>query len=328
MKRISQVHCLLDCYASVIEDDGRFDFRPLYIGVWNAYFEANEKGIFYCSDKVDLKDWDSRFAMLYGNSCKHWYEGRLKKQENYSRLLDFMQDGGKVSIILVDVFFLPYSHQYRSKHAPHYVIVNHGQENKCRIKDRYFDWEGCISQQDLSLAFGFKGFNELRTIDKGALQCADEQTVIHMFETELRSPPGRLLVEVERFVHNAVNRNGGYAPKSLFASIQEAGVIAKRYGGYHYALQYLVSKSSGIDDSKTASTIAELIKGWENFMLTLARYPIVNKPVDLESFTAKGEALHNLELAVSKELLQVFMEWQEKTSIVVSGELSCTDEKL
>ncbi|TXK84583.1 DUF6005 family protein [Paenibacillus sp. N3.4] len=321
MKKIGQVHCLLDCYASILEEDGRFDFRPLYVGVWDAYFEANENGIFYSSDSVDPKDWNSKFAMLYGNSCEHWYDETIGKYENFSILTNLMQgrNTGKASIILVDLFYLSYSNQYRSKHTPHYVIVKQREEQEWRIKDPYFGWEGCISHQELWESFGFKKFGKGLTIDTSALRGADEQTIFQLFESEIQLLPGRLLVEVENFVRTSVERNGGYVPKAFFASIQEVGVIAKRYGGYHYALQY-VSEVLGNEHARTTSTIAELIKGWESLMLTLTRYQIQNKPVDLTLFAAKGKILHKLELAVRKELLQAFREWRS-SSATAAGEV-------
>ncbi|OAS17721.1 DUF6005 family protein [Paenibacillus oryzisoli] len=317
MKKFGQVHCLLDCYASILEEDGRLDFRPLYLGVWDAYFEVNENGIFYASESVDYKDWNSKFAMLYGNSCEHWYDRTVGKHENFSNLMNRMRGGNKekVSIILVDLFYLPYSSQYRSKHTPHYVIVKQRKEQEWRINDPYFDWEGFISHQELWESFGYNESGEGLIIDTGHFQGADEQTIIQLFEKELKVLPGRLLKEVENFVRTTVERNGGYLPKSFFSSIHEVGVISKRYGGYYYVLQYL-SERTGNEHTKTISTIKELIKGWESLMLTMTRYQILNKPVDLTLFAAKGDHLDKLELEVKKELIEVFSEWRSSTFTV------------
>nr|WP_255807608.1 DUF6005 family protein [Cohnella mopanensis] len=314
---------MLDCFASVIEEDDRLDFRPLYIGVWDAYFEANENGISYYSDSVDPMDWNSKFSMLYGNAVESWYDTAVGKRGNFSALTNRMRDGltGKVSIIMVDVFYLPYSYQYRAKHAPHFVIVKQRQWLEWQVIDPYFDWNGSLSNGELWEAFGFDGFGRGLTIDTGAFRQADERAIIRLFESELHLSPGLLLAEVERFVHSSIEGNGGHAPKTLFASVQEAGVIAKRFGGCQYILQYLCERL-GIEDNVTTSAITEMIKGWENLMLTLVRYQMQNKPVDLASFSVKTGHLRQLEISVRESLFQMFSKWRSQLPEAALGEVS------
>jgi len=322
VKPINQVHCLLDCYASVLEEDDRLDFRPLYIGVWDAYFESNEKGIFYYSDSADLVDRNGVFTVLYGSVVESWYDPKAPKRRNFITLTDQMSDelAGKAAIIMVDLFYLPYSYQYRVKHAPHFVVVKQRQGLGWLIKDPYFDWSGSLSSEVLWEAFGFGVFGKGSTIDTGALRQADELVIIRLFESELRLAPGRLLAEIDRFVRSCVEKNGGYAPKTLFASVQEAGVIAKRFGGFQYILQYLCERM-GVKDDGMSLTIAELIKGWENLMLTLVRFEMQKKPVDLEAFGAKIELLRRLEIGVRESLRQLFSAWRNRV-LEAAGEVT------
>lgn len=317
MKRFTQVHCLLDCYVSILEEDDQIDFRPLYIGVWDDHFESNEEGIFYYSDTVQ-GNWMSRFTMLYGDFIEDWYDDSTGKQRNIDLLIERMQDrsSGRASIILVDLFYLSYTIQYRTKHFPHYIIVKQYQRNKWRIKDPYFDYDGCISNEEMRDAFGFNQIGCGLTIEKGAFQRANEHDVIHLFEANLNLSPGKLLIEVERFIHTSVEKNSGYAPMTMSASIQEVLVISKRFGGYDYAVQY-VSEQLGIEYNETSPVITELIKGWENLMLTLVRYQILNKPVDLKTIAEKMKLLHRLEISVKTTLLQMFKEWQSKVTAMV-----------
>lgn len=313
MKRFGQVHCLLDCYASILEEDGRFDFRPLYIGVWDAFFDVNEKGIFYYSDSVDPKDWNNRFVLLYGSASKQSHNAPVSTQVNFDSILRLVQesDGAKAAIVMVDLFFLPYSHHHRSKHTPHFIVVQRSTYQKCSIKDPYFEWEGVISQAQLRDAFGFKGYGKGVVIDKSALQEANYQTIIRFFDDEFRLVPGRLIIEVDKFIHLALEGNNGYAPKALFTSIQEAGVIAKRYGGYRYVLQY-VSEGTSTSEIRAISAVSKLLKGWESLMLTLARFQIQNKLVDITVFTEKIDRLRMVELEVQSELLQAYTKWRSR----------------
>ncbi|QYR19390.1 hypothetical protein KZ483_15790 [Paenibacillus sp. sptzw28] len=317
MNKTRQVHCLLDCYASILEEK-EVDFRPLYLGAWDAYFESNDEGIFYHTDEVaDPKDWHNRFTLLYGAPISNWFNYNAAKDRNFAIFTDLIlsKEAYETVIIMVDLFFLPYSYQYGSKHSPHFLIVKNRQGTEWLIKDPYFGWEETIADVDMYSAFGFMEFGMGRVMDIRAIRDADKQLVSHLFAKELNPSPGRLLVQVEGYVRQSVEKNGGYAPRTLFASIQDAGVIAKRYGSYDYALQYC----RGNIGTELNPAVSDLVKGWENLMLTIARYGILQRKVDLQAFTERLDHLHKLERAVKEELSQAFTVWKSRLSRSETG---------
>ncbi|QMV40609.1 hypothetical protein FPL14_04865 [Cohnella cholangitidis] len=298
MKMNSPIHCLLDCYASVLKEDARFDYRPLYVGAWNAYFDANEKGIYYYSDTADPYDWQDRFETLYGNAVKHWFDRDKNKYENYAVLKNRMADGraSSVSVVMADLYYLPYSNQYRSNHTPHYVIVKHRKDTQWHLKDPFFSWEGYVSNIDMWNAFYFMNFGMGFEINAQALHSPATSVISRLFEQEMHLRPSRLLVEFEKFVCRSIESNEGYAPKTLFESIKLAGVISKRFVGYVHAFEYFEATSDYCAAAGSA-IIADLLKGWENLILAVLRYQVQDKKVDLQAFSAKVDYLRKLELA-------------------------------
>jgi hypothetical protein len=307
-----QVHCLLDCYAAVLKKDGRFDYRPFYLGVWNAYFEVNSSGISYYSETVDeLKKWRERFELIYGISVNHWYRKHEEKRVNLTILSDLMKNNEphKHSIIMVDLFFLSYSYLFQSKHTPHFIIVDHLLEDRWYVIDPYFSWEGYISQAELWNAFMREGTG--MTIDTRGINRLDVNSISRLFEEEMSISPNKLLLELDKLVRDSVENNGGYAPKTLLASIQHVAVISKRFGGYRYTLHYFLEGCT-TEAEKGSLMITEFVRGFESLMFILARYEILNRKVDLGLFAEKLERLNKLEVEIKQEITRAFTQWKTR----------------
>jgi hypothetical protein len=311
VKRLDQVHCLVDCYASIIKETCQLDYRPLYIGIWNAHFDVSEKGISYFHDSMDPYDWPGRFQLLYGKSIENWFVLTSAKRHNFSTLVKLInnREPHKVIVILIDLYYLSYSNQYGLKHSPHYVIVKHRSEHNWYIIDPYFNWQGYISHIDMWNAFGFENYGAGIIVDTSLIHAPEYPIVARCFEQEMALSPSRLLVEVERFIRTSIINNGGYAPDKLFDAVQAAGVLSKRFGGYIYVFQYF-AESSNVDAEVFNSAVEQLIKAWEKLMLAVARFQILKKEVDLQAFAEKMAHLYQLEMRVKMLLNEVFISWR------------------
>jgi hypothetical protein len=311
VKRLNQVHCLVDCYASIVKESCQLDYRPLYIGIWNAHFDVSEKGISYFHDSMDPYDWPGRFQLLYGKSMENWFVLTASKRHNFSTLVKLMNDREphKVIVILIDLYYLSYSNQYGLKHSPHYVIVEHRSEHNWYIIDPYVNWQGYVSHIDMWNAFGFENYGAGIIVDTSLIHAPDYRVVSRCFEQEMALTSSRLLVEVDKFVHTSIINNGGYAPDKLFDAVQAAGVLSKRFGGYIYVFQYF-AESCDVDTGAFHSSVEQLVKAWEKLMLAIARFQILKKEVDLQVFAAKMNHLFQLEMNVKKLLNDVFIRWR------------------
>lgn len=309
MNRSGETHCLLDCYATLLNKKAGIDSRPLYIGVWDAYFDSNESGFSYHSDIADPKDWFARFRLIYGITSIRHENVHLNRQVRFNNLVEYMKNKPEhiEVIMLVDLFYLSYSQQYQKVHTPHhYVVLEHITDEEWYVKDPYFAWEGTIPFDKMSESF-LGSF----IVDMQALHAADAGAIISIFEQDMNTLPNRLIVEIERFVCLAVERNAGYAPESLFDTIEQAIVISKRFWGYRHVYEYF--SEDGEDLTAVGNElIACFMKGLENLLLSIVRYGILKRQVDLKEFSAKVDKVHNLEIKVRTEIIQVFSMWKRR----------------
>lgn len=298
MIRTDSIHCLLDCWAEILNMKS-IDYRPLFSGVWNAQFGVTEAGISYHTGMQDPMDWPDRCARLFGLSFTHWCGPEHANMESLMEYLR-LQEGREVAgIMYMDLCLMPYSVYYQVKHVPHSILVMYtGQPEPeaWRIKDPYFQWEGTLSVDVLAEGF-LMGF----AVDFANARPAGAATVSSLFREDTGSAPCRLAVEMERIVGEAVLQHGGCAPDHLLASVQEAGTVAKRFIGYQYILDYL-SERTGYDTQAGTDAVQLLRKGWESLMLVIARFCILKQPVDLAEFRKKLDKLEDYEQTAKDEI--------------------------
>lgn len=307
------IHCLLDCFASVVKEDGQFDYRPLYIGIWNDSFGVTEQGIYYYSDASGRIDWPDRFNQLYGNSLTLWFSSQVSKPDNLLLMCNLAgkMTSQEVIIIRVDVHYLPYCQHYQAKHTPHFLIIDYLDGDQWHIRDPYFGWEGYLDQDTLWNAFGFMGSTVGYLINRRSFNEPDRQTVSLLMKEEAGLSSNRLAAEVETFVQIALQQNEGCIPKSLFASIEQVGVISKRLYGYLPVLSYFSETDIG-DGKPYSGQTSELVKGWESLMLSIARLGILGREADLRSIKDKLRRVEGMEAVLRRQLADIYGTWAEK----------------
>jgi len=307
VKKPVPVHCLLDCLASVLREDGRFDSRPLYLGVWEAYFESNASGISYYSDQADPKDWLTRFHQIYGAAVHNWHHYPSGKAANLKRLGEIMENTvpQRFTLVMADLYFIPHARQFRSRHIPHYFIVRGRTGQRWHIRDPYLDWEGDLSDSAMSEAYE-RGF----TVDMRSAHPPDDSFIRQFFDVGTGPSPSRLITELRNYVVRTIEKNDGAAPGSLFASVQDAGVIAKRLWGYSLVLHYF-AEGGGYDPNVGSCAAGELAKEWERLLLMVARYDIARGQVDLGPFLQRADRIDEWERVVKGELIQAYEHWRK-----------------
>ncbi|MEF2966124.1 DUF6005 family protein [Paenibacillus sp. M1] len=316
MKGSRQVHCWLDCYAHLIEQTGHLDYRPMYIGVWNAAFKADEHGIYYFSDEADAMNWPERFERLYGRSLKRWLDYGKGKKENFALLQGLIRSMGNKGAILVivDLFWIPYTPQYQAKHTPHVIILKEWDrmQGQWRYEDPYLDRYGWIGHDELEAAFYYEDLAMGVLLDTSELHAPDPAQIRLLMEEESAAGPGLLIGEVERFLSAACGRKDGGVSKLLFSSIEQVGVISKRMNGYAPVLQYFAGDEPGEAEAGVKGA-NELVKLWESLMLSLARLAVLGNRMDYSKIEGKLRELEAREAEVKAELLRVYRIWDEVT---------------
>lgn len=306
-----QIHCWVDSYAYVVERNSKHDYRPMYIGVWNAAFESNEDGIYYFSNKLDAMNWPERFQRLYGVKITKWLEHRAGKQKNFEFLKQLMKDKVKdrAVLVMVDIFWIPYSFQYQMKHTPHVIIINEWDQTKWHISDAYLGWEGTISNEEMEAAFYYENLSMGVMIDTSGLQSPEKVIIDSMMEEEFNSPPGLLVREVVKFLNGVHSQEDGRMSKLLFASMEQVGVISKRMGGYTFVIEYF-AKDNQSEAEEGVKKVRELVRSWEILMLSIARLAVLGSRMDFSKITQKLSEVERLELDVKQELRRVYQLWK------------------
>jgi len=314
VKTFTQIHCLLDCMASILREDGRVDFRPLYIGVWNADFESTDKGISYYTNEMDIYNWPYRIANLYDSSICDWYDYSEGKLYNLNTLVNRISEAkpNEFSVIMVDLFYLPYSQQYRTKHMAHLIVVERRAGEDWFIHDPYLSWRGAIPNFRMVSAFGFMEIGKGFSMNTSSLRPPKTEIIKEYFEQDISTSPGRLVAEVENYVHKTVKENNGYAPKYLFDDIMQAGIIAKRYAGYSIVLDYF-AEDADFDRGPCSTAVTHLIVGFEKLILMIARLGILNREVDLTLFSEKINNLLEIEIDIKRQLNEAYALWKSRT---------------
>ncbi|MFC4102463.1 DUF6005 family protein [Paenibacillus xanthanilyticus] len=305
MKKRDQIHCMLDCYAWIIERAG-FDSRPLYSGVWEASYDVNERGIAYFGEEIDPKRWHERVRRLYNAAVVYWCDYEADKSVNFAKLLDTLDARGPdgAFVLTVDLYHFPHAPQFGSRHLPHIVVFEVRADGEWRIVDPYFSWSGGISRDALRA-----GFLSGVRLDTAGMRDAAPEAAAELFRQDIHLGVNPLIGDVERFVREAIRRNDGYAPSTLFDAIQQTGVIAKRFGGYLRVFRYLAGRDEEACEA-LAADVRTLIQGWENFMLTIARLGLLKRAVDWPALSGKLASLHEREAGIREKLLRSFASWR------------------
>ncbi|MEK0316178.1 DUF6005 family protein [Cohnella sp. 56] len=307
MRQGDQTQCMLDCFAYLLERKG-CDSRPLYSGVWESGYDIDETGIYYFSRRLDPKGWYERVQRLYNVSIVYWSIYKGGKEERFDKFLAALNEapGDGAFVLSVDLFYFPHSQQYRSKHVPHLVIFEVLPDGSWHLTDPYFSWAGPVDSRTLR-----DGLVNGIWFDTGSIHDVDTAAAAELFRRDIHLTPNPLIADIERFVYQAVGQSGGQASSTLFDSIQQTGVIAKRFEGYHIVCRYF-AESSGEPMQTVASETAALLKGWESLLLTVARSSMLNRTFDLPAFSAKLGTLNELELAIRRRLLHSFAAWEAR----------------
>lgn len=312
-KRPRQIMCYLDCYAHLIEQNGRFDWRPMYIGAWNADFDSDGRGIYYFSTRRDSVDWPERFQELYGGKAVRWLNHQAGKTANYAALSGLAKElgPGEAVLVMADLFWLPYSPQYRTKHIPHVLIIRGRTEEGWRIEDPYIGWNGCMSDPEMEAAFCYEDLAMGLKLDVSSLHAPRLPYMKRLLEDELESPPGPLVREVERLLTSAYEEagSGEGGSKRLVACIENIRIISKRMKAYPLVIGYLAAEDA--EEAEPGVTLAaELSKAWEVLLLHIARMSVLGSRMDFAPVARKLKDIEELEAGVKKELGRIYALWK------------------
>jgi hypothetical protein len=312
VRKVRQIHCVLDCIAYVLQTGISFDYRPLYFGVWDAPFVVSDEGISYYSNSIGIEDICRQFEQLYGKSITILNDYAKDKSENYATLVKQLanKDRNQFIFILVDLFYLPYPNQcYQTRHRPHIIIIDHIEDNKCYLIDPYFSWEDYVSIEIFEQSFYCGDLNAIVMVDKSGLHNPDIPNIAECLNNHINVSPSQLITQVNAIVDKVISQEEGYTLDKLYQSIEQVSVIVKRLNGYEMAFSYL-NEALNIQTNDCYNKVAELIKKWDNIMLSTVRLGILGNRNGLQPLKDKISHIGLMESAIKKDLWNLYKQWE------------------
>jgi hypothetical protein len=284
-----------------------FEYRPIYFGTWEVPFAVTDEGISYYSDSIGMEEIHCQFLRLYRKPLTFLNDYSKSKAVNFSVLMKHLstKDREQFIFILVDLFYLPYPNQcYQTRHRPHILVVDHIDDNGCYLIDPYFSWQGYISSDIFEQSFYCGDFNLIVMLDKSVLLHPEPPLIAQILHDHLKLSPSQLVIQVTALVDKAISEEKGYTLEKLNQSVEQVSVIAKRYYGYEMAFSYL-SEKLNLPWDGAQSKVAEMVKKWDNVVLSIMRIGMLSKREGLQPLKEKISHIGLLEVAIQQDLLNL-----------------------
>jgi len=302
-----QVHCLLDC-LSFIAQERNVEERPVYLGVWDAPISIGETGISYFSNSMDSEGLLGRFERLYGATVRSWIRYDKDIESNFlelERIMESRKDDEYV-IVLVDLYFLPYHPpSYLKKHRPHIVLLAGRTEGGWRIADPFFDWEGFVSNETMKESFLFEELKLGFIVDASGLRHPDRAEIVAYFSSFDERLPSQVIHELEAAIRRTMSNDEAHPASRLYESIEQAGVIAKRWRGYDLLASYFEASNESV-----TGQVDDLMKRWESMLLHVVRIGITGNTSSFEALLRKKEQIGEQEIAIKQTLRALYEAWE------------------
>ncbi|MFD0669988.1 DUF6005 family protein [Cohnella sp. GCM10027633] len=306
------IHCLMDCLALAVKTATEFDPRPAYLGIWNAPFLADENGFRYYSETIDPDTEFRQFESLYGNGIQRWNDPTMSKDDHYRQLVRHSESAARFGTVvtLVDLYYMPYSAIcYRQKHLPHIVIVRLLDNGDWYVRDPFFEWEGNVANAVLQDAHTCERLSAGVTVDGRLLRAPGPVRIARTFREQLSMDESPLVAFVDAYLRQIAEGVPGYSAQTLYASIGQVGIVAKRWKAFGLVGEYFSDQGGG-DSRELEKTMESLMLKWENFVLTIVRLGVLGKHEKLADARIKLGEIAALERETKLRLQEIFEKWE------------------
>ncbi len=307
-----QTHCLLDCFSYALQTgEAVYDDRPLYFGAWQAPIDVTEQGVSYYSRTVGYEAFVRQFEQLYGKSVRSLLDYGKDKPRNYIALHRQMKDKARDLFVLalVDLYYLPYPNQcFGVRHRPHIVIVDRRTETGCFLIDPFFSWEGDVPLHVFQRSFYYEDLGMCLLFDKRGVHDPERAAVARLFAENDFFAPCELIAHVETFIEQAMAEEAGRSLDSLFPSIEQTGVVARRWNAYRKAFSYF-AEILRLPAAPYLESVAALMGKWEGLILSVVRIGILGKRSELHRLQEKIRQIGELEFSIRRQLESMYEQW-------------------
>jgi petrobactin synthase len=313
-----KVHCIVSCLCEVIRLHSTIDYRPYYIGLWDAPFDVTEQGcITYYQHDLNHTAMYAGFEQLFGAQVIEWYEKTRTSCENLATLLELVETcpPSRRIMVQIDLSLLPErENKFHQKPFPHFLMVERtGTSGEWYVRDPDFRWEGTASSASIIEAFLGNAFGGGFYVDAEQLR-EPTPAAIDRFFRDVFTPVNELTVTVQERIGMLCRAAGGDALSRLEGVVKQLPVLAIRKYSYEHALMYFIeqSETQTADFEHYAELVEQIVKGFNNVHYQSIKMAMTDSTALLSSVMARLDEINRTESMVKHELCRLYRLWRRQ----------------
>lgn len=311
-----KVHCIVSCLCEVIRERTDYDYRPFYIGLWDAPFDVTEDGqITYYQHDLNHSHYFRWYEKLFGAPVHEWYDAALPREANLERLLDLIEHcpPDRYIIAQIDLSLMPErENKFHQKPFPHFLILARTErEDEWQMIDADFRWRGIVQKERVIQAFLENPFGGGFYVDSEGVKEPTREAVAAYFQEVFRWE--NELTDTLRNRLAAIGRGDtGFPVDMVEKAVKQLPVLAIRKYSYEHALMYFIEETGSSDDTFEAYTdkVEELVRGFNNVQYQGMKFAMTGNRSQLPVILGKLEAMDRIEKEIKRELYRLYGLWE------------------
>jgi petrobactin synthase len=316
-----KVHCIVSCFSEVLRRSSSIDYRPFYIGVWDAPFDVTADGeLTYYQHDLKHDYFVYWFERLFGLQVHEWYDRSIDQESNLNILLDLIENKPKHRYIIaqIDMSYMPErENKFHQRPFPHFLMLARTDHpDEWFMLDPDFRWEGMVPKAAVLEAFRKNTFGGGFYID--ALQPREPANAVleRFYHESFEKNRNPLTQSLRKLVESSLLPEEPYVSPALIQAVKQLPVIAIRKYSYEHALMYF-NERTGEEYGQFedwCDRIEELVQGLSNIQYRAVKMAMTKDKSMLPGILRSLDSMDALELGIKQELHRHYLQWKQCVS--------------
>jgi len=314
MSESIKVHCIVSCFSEIVKRYSEYDFRPFYLGVWDADYDLTEEGeITYFSENHQFfLYW---FEELFGSKVTTWYDPMKSKEENAEKFLELVEQRTENQhlIVQIDMSLMPErENKFHQKPFPHFLMIEKTtNEDQWFMLDPDFRWEGIVEKERVMEAFRDNPFGGGFYFDSSTITKPSREVIERFFNTVFHKH-NKLTLQLIDLITNMVEERNGYRFEMLTKAVRQLPVIAIRKYSYEHALMYFNDQKEYEEGEFEywCEQIESVVRGFSNVQYKVMKMAMTKQKEMLPSIIDTLIEMDVTELKIKEEVEKQFAYWK------------------
>lgn len=311
-----KVHCIVSCLCEVIRERSAIDYRPFYMGLWDAPFDVTEDGqITYYQHDLNHSHYFVWFEKLFGAPVYEWYDAALSKEANLEHLLNLIEHCPPDCYVIaqIDMSLMPErENKFHQKPFPHFLIlVKTEHEDEWLMIDADFRWRGLVQKERVIQAFMENPFGGGFYVDSESIREPSREAVRAYFQRVFRWENELTDTLRDRLAGIGRGEQGLHLDR-VEGAVKQLPVLAIRKYSYEHALMYFIEETGSSDEMFEVYTdkVEELVRGFHNVQYQGMKLAMTGNGSLLPAILGKLEEMDSVEKEIKRELYRLYGLWE------------------